>query len=174
MIDERQKMLATESVGKLLWKMSIPTAIGSAVMALYNIVDTIFIGQVVGPMGIAGLTIVFPIQMLGMGMGMMVGIGGSSMISRALGAGDIKKSERILGNSIFYSIAIGVVVAIAGVVAPDYWLRLAGASETILPYARDYMIIILISMVFRIGGMGIAKYSLGFFAIAGSQGSGNH
>ena len=74
MHDERQQILANEKIGKLLWKLSLPAGIGMFVMALYNVVDTIFIGQVVGPLGIAGLTIVFPIQILVMGIGLMIGM----------------------------------------------------------------------------------------------------
>ncbi|MBN2075661.1 MAG: MATE family efflux transporter [Dehalococcoidales bacterium] len=157
MIDRRQGLLASESVGKVLWKLSYPAAIGAAVMALYNVVDTIFIGQIVGPLGIAGLTIVFPLQILGMGMGMMIGMGASSIISRSLGADDYKKSERTLGNAIFYSAAIGLVIAIGGLAASTFWLRLAGASDAILPYARPYFNIIMAGMVFRIGGMGLSN-----------------
>ncbi|GAG40746.1 unnamed protein product, partial [marine sediment metagenome] len=83
MHDERQKMLANERIGTLLWKLALPAGIGMFVMALYNVVDTIFIGQVVGTLGIAGLTIVFPIQILVMGTGMLIGIGGASLISRS-------------------------------------------------------------------------------------------
>jgi putative MATE family efflux protein len=157
MIDKRQEMLASESVGKVLWRLSYPAAIGAAVMALYNVVDTIFIGQIVGPLGIAGLTIVFPLQILGMGMGMMIGMGASSIISRSLGAGDYHKSERTLGNAIFYSVAIGLVIAIGGLAASTFWLRLAGASDAILPYARPYFTIVMAGMVFRIGGMGLSN-----------------
>ena len=77
MHDERQNMLANEKIGKLLWKLSLPAGIGMFVMTLYNVVDTIFIGHAVGSLGIAGLTIVFPFQMLAMGLGMMIGIGGA-------------------------------------------------------------------------------------------------
>jgi len=157
MIDERQQMLASGSVGKVLWKLSYPAAIGAAVMALYNVVDTIFIGQIIGPLGIAGLTVVFPLQILGMGMGMMIGMGASSIISRALGGGDPDKAERTLGNAIFYSLAIGLIIAIGGLAASTFWLRLAGASDAILPYARPYFIIIMAGMVFRIGGMGLSN-----------------
>ncbi len=157
MFDKRQEMLAKEKIGKLLWKLSLPAAVGAFVMALYNIVDTIFIGQVVGPLGIAGLTIVFPLQIIGMGIGMMVGMGGSSLVSRALGAGDIKKGERTLGNAIFYTAVIGVVVTVVGLSKLSFWLRLVGASETILPYAKDYLGIILIGMTFRICGMGLSQ-----------------
>ena len=157
MRDQRQTMLATEKIGKLLWKLSVPAAVGAAVMALYNVVDTIFIGQVVGPLGIAGLTIVFHIQMLTMGMGMMIGIGGASLISRALGAGDIDKAERTLGNAISYSVIIGVLITIVGLSNSSFWLRLVGASETILPYAKDYLDIILMGATFMMGGMGVSQ-----------------
>ncbi|MEE8413917.1 MAG: MATE family efflux transporter [Dehalococcoidales bacterium] len=150
-------MLATESIGKLLFKLSLPAAVGMFVMALYNVVDTIFIGQVVGPLGIAGLTIIFPFQMVVMGLGMIVGIGGSSVISRALGAADIGKAERTLGNSVFLVIILGILIPVIGFSNIDFWLRLFGASDTILPYSRDYLEIILLSTVFMTFAMGISQ-----------------
>lgn len=155
MHDERQQMLANERIGKLLWKLSLPAGIGMFVMALYNVVDTIFIGQVVGPLGIAGLTIVFPIQILVMGIGLMIGIGGASLISRSLGARDFEKAERTLGNAILLAVILGVLIAIVGLSDSSFWLRLVGASETILPYAKDYLDIILLGTAFRIFAMGI-------------------
>lgn len=155
MHDERQQMLANERIGKLLWKLSLPAGIGMFVMALYNVVDTIFIGQVVGPLGIAGLTIVFPIQILVMGIGLMIGIGGASLISRSLGARDFEKAERTLGNAILLAVILGVLITIVGLSDSSFWLRLIGASETILPYAKDYLDIILLGTVFRIFAMGI-------------------
>ncbi|MBA7681982.1 Multidrug export protein MepA [subsurface metagenome] len=148
-------MLANERIGKLLWKLSLPAGIGMFVMALYNVVDTIFIGQVVGPLGIAGLTIVFPIQILVMGIGLMIGIGGASLISRSLGARDFEKAERTLGNAILLAVILGVLIAIVGLSNSSFWLRLVGASETILPYAKDYLDIILLGTAFRIFAMGI-------------------
>ncbi|MFC2072702.1 MATE family efflux transporter [Chloroflexota bacterium] len=150
-------MLASERIGKLLFKLSLPAGIGMLVMGLYNVVDTIFIGQVVGPLGIAGLTIVFPFQMVVMGLGMIVGIGGASIISRALGADDTDKAERTLGNCVFLVILLGVLIPIIGLVNIDFWLRLFGASETILPYSTDYMEIILLSTIFQIFAMGISQ-----------------
>jgi putative MATE family efflux protein len=126
-------------------------------MCLYQIVDIIFVGQVVGPTGIAGVALVWPVQMLAMGTGQIIGIGGASLVSRALGSGDIDKAERTLGNAILYSIIIGVLVTIIGLANINFWLKLIGASETILPYAKDYLGIILIGMVFRICGMGISQ-----------------
>jgi len=155
--DKRQEMLANEKIGRLLWKLSLPAAIGAAVMSLYQIVDTIFIGRVVGPLGVAGIAIIWPLQMLAMGTGQIIGIGGSSLVSRALGAGDIKKAERALGNAILYAVIIGVLVTIIGLVNLSFWLRLIGADETIFPYAKDYLGIILIGMTFRICGMGLSQ-----------------
>ena len=155
MHDERQQMLANERIGKLLWKLSLPAGIGMFVVALYNVVDTIFIGQVVGPLGIVGLSIVFPIQILVMGIGLMIGIGGASLISRSLGARDFEKAERTLGNAILLAVILGVLIAIVGLSNSSFWLRLVGASETILPYAKDYLDIILLGTAFRIFAMGI-------------------
>ena len=86
--DKGRSVLDDERIGRLLVKLTIPAFFGMFVMTLYNVVDTIFIGHYVGPIGIAGLSIVFPIQMLAMGMGEMTGMGGASLISRLLGKGE--------------------------------------------------------------------------------------
>jgi putative MATE family efflux protein len=148
-------MLASERVGRLLWKLSLPAGIGMFAMTLYNLVDTIFIGQVVGPLGIGGLSIVFPFQMVAMGLGQMIGIGGASLISRSLGARNLEKAERTLGNAVLSAILLGLIITIAGLADVDFWLRLFGASETVLPFARDYLEIILLGTVFRIFAMGM-------------------
>jgi putative MATE family efflux protein len=153
MRDTRQNLLANEGIGRLLIRLSLPAAVGMIVMALYNVVDTIFIGHAVGPLGIAGLTIVFPIQMLLMGVGMLLGIGGASLISRSLGAGDIHKAERTLGNAISLSIILGLLFTVIGLANSGYWARLFGASESIYPYAKGYLDIILMGTVFRIFAM---------------------
>jgi putative MATE family efflux protein len=153
MHDARQHMLANEGIGRLLLRLSLPAAVGMIVMALYNVVDTIFIGHAVGPLGIAGLTIVFPIQMLIMGMGMLIGIGGASLISRSLGAHNIQKAEQTLGNAIFLSLVTSIVMAVIGLSNSEYLVRLFGASETILPYAKDYIDIILLGTMFQIFAM---------------------
>lgn len=153
MHDARQNMLANEGIGRLLLRLSLPAAVGMIVMALYNVVDTIFIGHAVGPLGIAGLTIIFPIQMVIMGVGMLLGVGGASVISRSLGAGDTQKAERTLGNAISLSIILGLVFTVIGLANTDYWVRLFGASESISPYATGYLSIILLGTVFRIFAM---------------------
>jgi Na+-driven multidrug efflux pump len=149
MNNRNQNVLDDDRIGRLLFKLTLPAFTGMFVMTLYNVVDTIFIGHYVGPLGIAALSIVFPIQMLTMGIGMMTGMGGASLVSRLIGAGNTPRAEHALGNALTFTIIISVALTITGLSNPDLWLRLMGASETILPYARDYMTIILIGLFFR-------------------------
>lgn len=144
-----ENVLDDDRIGQLLLKLSLPAFMGMFVMTLYNVVDTIFIGHYVGPLGIAGLSIVFPIQMLTMGIGQMMGMGGASLISRLIGARNTPRAEHALGNALTFTLILSAVLMIAGLSNPDLWLRLMGASETILPYARDYMTIILTGVFFR-------------------------
>ncbi|HEY93433.1 MAG TPA: MATE family efflux transporter [Dehalococcoidia bacterium] len=132
-----------------MFKLTIPAFMGMFVMTLYNVIDTIFIGHYVGTMGIAGLSIVFPIQMLAMGMGMLTGMGGASVISRLIGAKNVTRAERALGNALCLNIALSTIIMVAGLSAAEFWLDLVGASDTILPYALDYMTFILVGMVFQ-------------------------
>jgi putative MATE family efflux protein len=148
MNNQNQNVLDDDRIGRLLLKLSLPTFFGMFVMTLYNVVDTIFIGHYVGPMGIAGLSIVFPLQMLSIAIGEMTGMGGASLISRSIGASDLAKAERSLGNALTVNIVLSAIMMAAGLANPDFWLRLMGSSETILPYARDFMTIILIGTVF--------------------------
>jgi len=146
--NQNQSVLDDDRIGRLLLKLSLPAFFGMFVITLYNVVDTIFIGHYVGPLGIAGLSIVFPLQMLSMGTGQMMGMGGASLISRLIGANNASRAEHALGNAMTSVVALSAMIMIAGLADIDFWLRLMGASETILPYARDYMSIILSGLVF--------------------------
>lgn len=148
MKQRNNNVLDDHRIGRLLFRLSMPTFLGMFVMTLYNVVDTIFIGHYIGSMGIAGLSIVFPLQMISIGIGEMTGMGGASLISRSIGAGDIDKAERTLGNALTANIIFSVTLMVVCLAAPDFWLRLMGSSETILPYARDYMTIIIFGMFF--------------------------
>lgn len=149
MKNENANIFDDDRIGRLLLKLTIPSFLGMSVITLYNVTNTIFIGQFVGSLGIAGLSIVFPIQMLSMGMGMMTGMGGASLISRSIGAGDRKRAERALGNAISGTLVLSLIIMVAGLSDMDFWLRLMGSSEDIVPYARDYMQIILLGMFFQ-------------------------
>ncbi|MDX9986362.1 MAG: MATE family efflux transporter, partial [Dehalococcoidales bacterium] len=139
----------TDKIGSLLLKLTAPAFMGMAVTTLYNVVDTIFIGHYVGQLAIAGLSIVFPIQMFSMGVGQMMGMGGASLISRLLGGGKVQEAEKVLGNAITATIVFSAIIMIVGLSNIDYFLTLIGASPDVLPYARDYLQIILIGMFFQ-------------------------
>jgi len=141
-------ILADERVGRLLIKLSAPAMVGMFVMSLYNVVDTIYIGRGVGPLAIAGITIVFPIQMVVMAIAMMLGIGGASIISRSLGAGDLPKANKTFGNVMTMVISFSIIAATLGNYFLDDLLRIFGATQGILPYAREYASVILYGTVF--------------------------
>jgi putative MATE family efflux protein len=153
--NRNNNILDTDRIGWLLFKMAMPAFIGMFVQTTYNVVNTIFIGHFVGTEAIAGLSIVFPLQMFAWGLGMMVGIGGLSVISKSIGAGDNARAERALGNCFTVSIAVSLVVMILILPFVDFWLKLIGASPTDLPYAHDYLTIIISATVFNTLGMAL-------------------
>ena len=151
--DRRKNVLDDEHIGRLLAKLTIPAFMGMFVMTLYNVVDTIFVGKFIGTpeegaLAIGGLSIVFPIQMLSMGIGQMMGMGGASLISRLIGADNVPRAEHALGNAFSGTVILSAIAMVVGLSNPDYWLRLMGASDTILPYSHDYFTIILYGMFF--------------------------
>jgi len=145
----RNHILADENIGALLWKLSIPATVGMAVMATYNLVDAIFIGRGVGPLGIAGLAVVFPLQLIVMSFGHMVGMGGASIISRALGAGDRARADRTFGNVLLMVLVISAGITAGGFGFLEVLIRLFGATDEIVPYAREYLSVILWGTAFR-------------------------
>lgn len=142
-------VLNDDRIGQLLLKLSLPAFMGLFVMTIYNVVDTVFVGHYVGSLGIAGLSVVFPIQMLTIGVGQMMGMGGASLISRLMGAGRTERAEHALGNAVIFTVALSAVLVIVGLANIDGWLKLMGASEAVLPYAREYMRFILIGVPFK-------------------------
>jgi len=129
---------------KLLLKLSLPAMTGMFVMALYNIVDTIFVGQGVGSLGIAGLTIVFPFQMIIMSIGISFGVGTASVISRSLGAKDCQKADDSLGTSYMAAFIIMAIITFFSYIFLNKLLVIFGVTKAILPYSKSYMRIILI------------------------------
>ena len=146
----RDESLGTEKIGKLLARLSIPAMIGMFVNALYNLVDTIFIGHAVGPAGIGGLSISFPFQILLFALSTMVGIGGASVCSRALGAGDMVRARRAAGNAFVMSAVLGLAIMVVGLLFLDEILAAFGATPGLIEYARDYLEIIVIGSPFLV------------------------
>lgn len=147
-MNDRSRRLGNEKIGRLLLNMSLPATIAMIVNALYNVVDTIFIGRGVGTLAIGGLTIAFPIQMMIMAFAQMIGIGAASAVSRSLGAGDVEKADRVAGNSFGAILLLSSLLVWIGLSFTEPILRLFGATDAILPYADAYISVIFMGSVF--------------------------
>ena len=135
--------LGTKPIGHLLWKYALPAIVAMLASSLYNMVDSIFIGQGVGPIAISGLAITFPFMNLTGAFGAAIGVGSSTYLSVKLGQKDYLTAENILGNTVMLNIYMGVVLSVICLLLLDPILRFFGASDATLPYARQYMVIIL-------------------------------
>ena len=135
--------LGTERIRKLLVQYAVPAIIAMTASSLYNMADSIFIGQGVGPMAISGLALTFPLMNLSAAFGAMVGVGASTLISMRLGQRDYDTAKQVLGNVVVLNTIIGVLFAAVMLLFIDPVLYFFGASADTLPYAREYMEIIL-------------------------------
>ena len=145
-MDNRQSTLelGNKPVGKLLMQYALPAIVAMTASSLYNIIDRAFIGQLVGPEAIAGLGITFPFMNLSAAFGAAVGVGASTCISVKLGQRDYKRAEYLLGNTVTLNLIVGFVFMVVCLVFLDPILLFFGASEVTLPYAREFMTIILL------------------------------
>lgn len=136
--------LGMKPVGRLLTQYALPAIVAMSAASLYNILDRAFIGQIVGPEAIAGLGITFPFMNLSAAFGAAVGVGASTCISVKLGQRDYKRAQRLLGNTVTLNLIIGFLFMVVCLIFLDPILRFFGASDATLPYAREFMIIILL------------------------------
>ena len=135
--------LGTKPVGKLLVQYATPAIIAMTASSLYNMVDSIFIGQGVNATAISGLAITFPFMNLSGAFGAAIGVGAATLISMKLGQKDYKTAQHLLGNSVSLKIITGLALMTVCLIFLDPILRFFGASDATLPYARDYMQVIL-------------------------------
>ena len=136
--------LGQKPVGQLLWQYALPAIVAMTASSLYNIIDRAMIGQIVGPEAIAGLGITFPFMNLSAAFGAAVGVGASTCISVKLGQKDYQTAEHLLGNTVTLNLIIGFLFMAVSLLFLDSILRFFGASEMTLPYAREFMIVILL------------------------------
>ena len=139
--------LGTKPVGRLLVQYALPAIIAMTASSLYNMVDSIFIGQGVGALAISGLAVTFPFMNLSAAFGAGVGVGSSSYLSVKLGQKDYSTAQRILGNNVTLNVIIGLLFSAVSLIFLDPILFFFGASEQTLPYAREYMVIILLGNI---------------------------
>ena len=148
MTEPRPRTLRAETMGTapmwfLLLQMSLPPMMAIIVMALYSIVDRAFVGNVIGVDALSGLSAAFPAQIAAVAVGLLPGLGGMSVVSRALGAGDTRHASRVIGSSLAVLAPIYLALTVAGMLHLDELTSFMGASPNTAPYAREYLVIIL-------------------------------
>ncbi len=148
MNDER---MASKKILLLLVEFSVPAIIGMLVNAIYNVVDRMFIGNApnLGAIGIAGITISYPITLVLMAISLMVGVGGATRFSISLGKKEKEKASIYQGNAVVLTVIFGLLLTIFGNIFINPILQILGASDTVMPYASDYLSIVLFGAVFQ-------------------------
>ena len=136
--------LGSKPVGQLLVQYALPAIVAMTASSLYNIIDRAMIGQMVGPEAIAGLGITFPFMNLSAAFGAAVGVGSSACISVKLGQQDYETAENLLGNTVTLNLIVGFLFMVVSLIFLDPILRFFGASDVTLPYAREFMTVILL------------------------------
>jgi len=154
-MNEKTKELANLPIPRLMLKFFIPAFIGVFVNAMYNIVDRIFIGQGVGSMALSGVSVTFPIMLIIMGFGMLIGIGAGVLVSINLGKHDLNKAESVLGTSFLLMLLVSVLITVIGFSIKGPMLHSFGATAETIQYANDYLDIILAGTVFQVVGFSL-------------------
>jgi len=154
-MNNKTKELAELPVSQLMLKFFVPAFIGVFVNALYNIVDRIFIGQGVGSMALSGVSVTFPVMLIVMGFGMLIGIGAGVLVSINLGKHDMNKAEQVLGTSFLLMLLVSVVISIIGFSIKKTLLDSFGATAETIEFANDYLDIILAGTVFQVVGFSL-------------------
>ncbi len=144
----RSEQLGRESIPRLLFQQAAPASVGFLIMSIYGIVDTIFVGRYVGSMAIGAIAVVMPITFLISSIGMAIGIGGASIISRALGTDDRGKAMLTFGNQAALTLILAISIVILGSFFTDEILFVFGGRGDILPPAQEYFTILLYSVPF--------------------------
>ena len=147
--------LAEANIGRLMLKYFVPAFIGVFVNALYNIVDRIFIGQGVGAEALSGISVIFPVMLIMMGFGMLIGIGAGVLVSINLGRRDHQRAEQTLGTSFILMILVSALIMIIGFAIKKPMLLSFGATDETFTYANDYLDIILLGVVFQVVGFSL-------------------
>jgi putative MATE family efflux protein len=141
---DRTKALGTEPIGKLILRLGTPSVVSLGVLAFYNIVDAIFVGHGAGTLAIAGIGVAFPILLLIIGIGQLVGVGGASLLSRALGQKNRSLARKALGNTITLGLIVSAIIGVVGFLNRARLAAFAGATPEILPHALSYISVLVV------------------------------
>ena len=145
---QQPKRMGREPMLKLIVNFTLPSIAGMLANSLYNIMDRMFVGRVVGTMGLAAISVCFPFMLFLLSACLLLGVGAVPLISGSLGEGNDARAERVLGNVIAAAAALGTCLAALAYLWMAPLLRLSGADATILPSAREYMRVILLGAPF--------------------------
>lgn len=151
-------MMGSHSIGRLLWQFSWPSIVGMLSNALYAVVDRVFVGQAVGSLAIAATTVAFPIMLILMAVAFLIGIGATALISIRLGEQKLEEAEKVAGNATALLIILPICLSAIYLLFPIPILKAFGASSEVLPYARDFVHIIMLGSVFGAIGMGMNNF----------------
>lgn len=171
-MEKRAKMMGEEKIPKILIKLALPGIVAMLVNAVYNIVDTMFVGMLNNTSAIAAVSVAFPLFIMIAAFGQMFGVGGGSYIARLLGEKNKSLADQTTSTTFFTSMVCGLGLVIFGMLFIEPLLRLFGATDTIMPFAKDYSRILIVGSVFTVLNMtmnnmiraeGNAKFSM--FAI---------
>lgn len=145
---DRLKELGEAPIGKLLLKYSLPAVVGTVVMAIYNIIDSVVIGHAIDdPNVVSGIAVTFPVMNLATALGMLIGAGAATRVSIVMGQNDKPRAELILGNSVLLTIIIGCTYMAAFAIFMKPILSIFGASEHSMPYAYEFLMWVLPGML---------------------------
>ena len=142
------KLFKDEKIGKLLLRFSIPIIIAFLISELYSMVDTVFVGNYVGPLGIGALVLVFPVQRIMYAIIILISTGSSTTFSRELGREELKKSKKIINNGFTFTLALMIILTLVVYLLKEKILLSLGSSPDILPYAMEYLGSIVFGSIF--------------------------
>lgn len=154
--EDRSVVLATRPISKLLWQFATPSIIAMSATSIYNFCDSIFIGQGAGAYAIAGLAITFPLMNISAAFGSLAGTGGAAQTSVYMGMKKRNIAQKIFGNVLSLNLIIGLTLTTLGLLFIDPILEAFGATETTLPYARDYMRIYMLGICIHHAFLGMS------------------
>ncbi|MDO7202952.1 MATE family efflux transporter [Paraclostridium bifermentans] len=135
---DKSKIMEDDNIGRLIWKFAIPGIIASLISAIYNIVDTAFIGMLNDTLAMAAVSVIFPLFILINAVGQLIGVGASSYIARLLGAKNKDGADDVASTAIISSVIVGIIFTILILIFLEPILRLLGATDSVMPYAIDY------------------------------------
>ena len=158
---DRSKLLGKEKITRLLLKFSVPSIIGMLVSALYNVVDSFFVGNYVGQIGLTAVSFAMPVMIIQMAIGFMVAIGALTLISIRLGEKLLEEAERIMNCAVALSIVLGIIVNVLSVLFLEPMLKAFGAEASALPYTYAFTFTIMFGSLFQYVGWGMNAFMRG-------------